>query len=290
MGRRHALSQKKKFAVRVVIFVVVVFLVAPLVFFRLFENRLIFHPDRQLILTPDRVGLAYEEVWLTSEDGIRLNAWYFPAQPSSSPPLAQVVFLHGNAGNISQFLEKTAGLVRRGLSVLSLDYRGYGLSQGRPSEQGTYADARAAYRYLVNRPGIGPDDIVVFGYSLGGAVAINLVLEEPVRALILESTFTSIRDMGRVAVPFLPSCFVSPMYESLARLPQVHVPTLFIHGEQDQVVPVDMARRLYAAHPGPKELFLVPKAGHTDVDLVGGPEFYQRIIDFIRAAKSASVN
>ena len=261
-------------------------LAAPLVLFGLFQNMLIFHPDARLLATPDHLGLAWEDLWITTEDGLRLNAWYLPAQPSSAPPLAQVLFLHGNSGNISHFLDKTAGLARQGLAVLSLDYRGYGLSQGRPSETGTYADARAAYHYLANRPGVAATDIVVFGYSLGGAVAVNLVLNEPVRALILESTFTSIRDMGRVVVPLLPSFVVSPSYKTLARMPGIQQPTLFIHGERDEVVPVDMGRRLYAAHPGPKQLLLVPQAGHTDVDSVGGPDYYRHIIDFIKSVKS----
>jgi uncharacterized protein len=285
LGRPGVPPGIKKSRLGIVILLVLLLLAAPLMFFRLFENQLIFHPEHRLMNTPDRLDLDYEEVRVRTEDGLDLHAWYLPAQPASSPPLAQVLFLHGNSGNISHFLDKTAGLARRGLSVLSLDYRGYGHSQGRPSEQGTYADARAAYRYLVNRPEVSPEDLVVFGYSLGGAVAVNLVLEEPVRALILESTFTSIRDMGRTVVPFLPSFVISPVYESLARMPEVRPPTLFIHGEQDEVVPVDMGRRLFAAHPGPKQLLLIPKAGHTDVDLVGGQDYYQRIIDFIQAAK-----
>ena len=250
-----------------------------LILFPFFEDRLIYFPDPTLLAKPSDFGLAYEDVWLTAEDSTRLHAWYL--HPSEEPPEAYVLFLHGNAGNVSFFLEKTAALAKQGLAVLSLDYRGFGLSQGRPNEKGTYLDAAAGYKWLASRPGVTPDRLVIFGYSLGGAVAAELALSFPARALILESTFTSIRDMGREVMPFIPRFLVSPKYETLSKIPRLKMPIFFIHGENDDVVPPAMGQRLYDAYPGPKEQLVVKGAGHTDVDLVGGEAYLRSIEDFI---------
>lgn len=259
----------------------VILVTAPFILFGFFENRLIYFPEKALLTTPDEMGLSYEDVRITAPDGVALHGWFIPAA-SAEPPLAHVLFLHGNAGNISHFLEKTAPLVKQGLSVFMLDYRGFGLSQGRPGEQGLFLDARTAYDYLTSRPGVSPDQVIIHGFSLGGGVASELALTAPARALIMESTFTSIRDMAHTMIPILPRFLVSPLFQSLDKMPRLALPTFFIHGDRDQTVPHWMGRKLYEAHPGPKRLYIVPGAGHTDTDLIGGSEYYRRLLDFIR--------
>lgn len=246
------------------------------------ERHLIFYPDRNLTASPDHFGLAYEDVYFTASDGVRLHGWFLPAHTSVASPAAYLLFLHGNAGNISHRLENLAGLVRHGLAVLIFDYRGYGLSHGRPTEEGTYLDAEAAYRSLLARPGVGPSNLVIFGRSLGGAVAVELASGSPARALILESTFTSVRDMARTYFPFIPRFFVAPMYGSVNKIARVSTPALFVHGQEDDLVPVRLGRRLYEAHPGPKSFYLIPGAGHNDTFEIGGRDYYRRLVAFIR--------
>jgi len=259
-----------------------VFLVLVVVLFRFLEKALVFYPDRALAASPQDTGLTYEDAWMTTSDGIKIHGWFLPSAITEAPPTACLLFLHGNAGNISHRLDNLAGLTKAGFAVLIIDYRGYGRSEGRPSEKGTYLDARTAYQYLLDKTGVNPDKIVIFGRSLGGAVAVDLAVEKPARALILESTFTSIRDMARVHFPVLPGFLVSAMYESEKKIGRITIPTLFIHGEADDLVPMALGRRLFAAHPGPKDFFAIPRAGHNDTFLVGGGPYYRRLVDFAR--------
>ena len=264
-----------------VLMLIIILLVLSFSLFRLLQNRLIYYPDHDLILTPDHLGLTYEEIYFSASDGVALHGWYIPAKDPPTDNQVFVLFLHGNAGNISHFLAKVSGLSAHGLNVFCFDYRGFGKSAGSPNEQGTYLDAEAAWQTLLDRTEASPEQVVIYGYSLGGAVAVNLALSRPANPLILESTFTSIRDMARDKAPFLPGFLVKPVYESLNKISQIDNPTLFIHGRNDRVVPASMSLDLFKAHPGPKEIFLVPEADHTDVDLIGGKEFYDRILAFI---------
>jgi len=170
-----------------------------LVFYSL-QRKMIYHPWPDLVAAPDRAGLAYEDVFLDVEDGIVIHGWYVPA-PGARTTL---LFLHGNAGNISHRLDNVRRLHEQGLNVFIIDYRGYGRSSGSPHEQGLYRDARASLAYLQGRPDVRPDRIAVFGRSLGGAVAVDLCSRESCSKLILESTFTSTADMARSIFPFFP--------------------------------------------------------------------------------------
>jgi len=258
-----------------------VLLVFVIVLFRFLENTLIFYPDRDLVASPRDIGLTYEDAWIITSDEIKIHGWFLPSARPETPPAPYLLFLHGNAGNISHRLDNLAGLTKAGLAVLIIDYRGYGRSEGRPSEKGTYLDAQAAYQYLRRKIGVDPDQIVIFGRSLGGAVAVDLAVKAPARALILESAFTSIRDMARVHFPFLPGFLVSDMYESEKKIGRITTPTLFVHGEEDDLVPIAQGRRLFQAHPGPKEFFAIPRAAHNDTFLVGGSRYYQRLVNFV---------
>jgi fermentation-respiration switch protein FrsA (DUF1100 family) len=232
---------------------------------RLFEKANIYHPSRDFTIVPGTFGLAHEEVALAASDGVRLHGWFLPA---ARGPLAGqglvLLYCHGNAGNISDRVSQAALFHRLGLSVLLFDYRGYGKSAGSPSEEGTYRDGEAAYRFLAEAKGFPPDKIVIYGESLGNGIALETALRHAPKALILDSAFTSIADMGREIFPWLPvRLMVTMRYDNLAKIPRVHCPVLVMHGRQDRVVPFRMGRALFAAAPQPKE-FLELKGGHDD--------------------------
>jgi fermentation-respiration switch protein FrsA (DUF1100 family) len=244
-----------------------------------FDQHLVYHPapwqDRDW---ESLSGLPLENVWLETSDGVRLFGWYV------SSPASNAVFLwcHGNAGNISNRLENLLYLHRLGLSVFLFDYRGYGRSQGRPSEDGLYRDAQAAYAYLTETRRIRPSRLVVFGRSLGGAVAGELVSWQPAAGLILESTFPSVETMARHYYFGLPAHWLLGARFPLAdRLKHVHVPVLVIHGDQDEVVPFELGRRVYEAAQSPKAFYVVPGADHNDLYVVGGAAYFQRLKRFI---------
>jgi pimeloyl-ACP methyl ester carboxylesterase len=240
-------------------------------------DRLIFQPSPGVDLAPEVLGIDAESIFLETEDGIRIHAFYLPS-PGGSRAL---LFLHGNAGNASHRLPNAAELAALGTDVLLLDYRGYGLSEGRPSENGVYADARAALAHLQSERGFPPERIVVFGRSLGGAVAVELAAGRPLAGLILESTFTSVSDMARgvIGIPLGP--LVGRRFASGEKIRQVRCPILFFHGDRDQIVPFELGRRLFEAAPEPKAFETITGAGHNDTTLVGGAAYFQRIQGFL---------
>jgi uncharacterized protein len=246
----------------------------------IFERHLIYFPDRHHDVTPADLRLAHEEVLLETEDGVRLHAWWLPV-PNAR---LTVLLCHGNAGNISHRLDR-ALLMQSHLAVdtLLFDYRGYGRSEGSPDEEGSYRDARAAYRWLVAR-GVGPDRIVLFGESLGSAVAVQLALEHDARAVVLESPFTSIPDMARAVYPFLPLWpFVRTRYDNVSKVGRLRAPLLVLHGERDEVVPFAQGRRVFEAAPQPKQFFAIQGAGHNDTYVVGGEAYWRALRGFLDA-------
>jgi len=247
-----------------------------------FEGKLIYFPSRVLELEPAALGLRHEEVFLVAEDGVKIHAWLLPVAGARRT----VLVCHGNAGNVSHRLDRAVEMQRRlGVSVLLFDYRGYGRSEGTPDEQGTYRDARAAYRYLTEAKGIPPGALVLFGESLGAAVAVQLALERPAGALILESAFTSIPDMARAAYPFLPPVgpLIRTRYETLVKVPKLAVPLLVLHGERDDIVPLAQGRRVFEAAGGPKRFFVIPGAGHNDTYVAGGEAYWRALAEFLEA-------
>lgn len=226
----------------------------------LFQARFVFFPTRSLGATPATIGLDYEDVTVETSDGVALAGWYVPAQDSEQ----FVLFFHGNAGNISHRLESIAQFHRLGLNVFIIDYRGYGQSQGRISEAGTYLDAEAAWDYLVKTRGVEPAQIIIFGRSLGGAVAAYLARQHPPKMLILESTFTSVPDMGARQFPFLPVRRLARIqYNTAERLPDIPVPVLIVHSPDDRVIPFSHGQRLFEVAPEPKT-FLQIRGGHNE--------------------------
>jgi fermentation-respiration switch protein FrsA (DUF1100 family) len=233
----------------------------------------IFQPMHELVLTPDQIGLEYEQVEFAAADGVRLHGWFLPAQ---APRRGSILFLHGNAQNISTHIASVAWLPADGFDVLLFDYRGYGESEGSPSLPGLHLDFEAALEALLARPEIDPDRVVVFGQSLGASLAITALAASPrrqqVRALIVEGAFTSYRALARekladfwltwpVQAPL--ALTIDDRYRPIDVIGELApLPLLIVHGEADQVVPPDHAVALYEAARAPKTLWLVPGAGH----------------------------
>ncbi|WP_067849264.1 alpha/beta hydrolase [Nocardia lijiangensis] len=232
-------------------------------------NALTYLPDRQILQTPAAVGLDYIDLAPRTEDGETLHAWWLPARR----PIGHVLFAHGNAGNLGDRVAIFALLVAAGFDVLAFDYRGYGRSTGRPSEHGTYLDARAAREALLARPGVDPDRVLYLGKSLGGGVLLELAEAHPPAGLVLMSTFTGLRDAAGAIYPFLPRPLIPDAYPSLRRIGNLAAPVLIMHGDRDELLPLRNAERLYAAASEPKRLVVVPGAGHNDVIALLGAEW-----------------
>jgi uncharacterized protein len=240
-----------------------------------FEDRFIFFPSREIMSTPARVGVPFEEVRF-GPDG-RLHGWFVPG--TAGPTF---LWFHGNAGNISHRVAMME-LIRRelGVSIFIFDYQGYGRSAGRASEPATHEDARAALTYLRSRPDVDQGRIVYFGKSLGAAVATRLATEDPPYRLIVQSAFTSVSEMARLHYPFLPiGRLLSTRFDTHERIGNVRAPVLIIHGDRDEIVPLDHAQLLYGAAAEPKRLFVVRGAGHNDVIDVGGRQYLDVLREF----------
>jgi fermentation-respiration switch protein FrsA (DUF1100 family) len=213
----------------------------------LLQGKMVFlsnMPGRALTASPGDIGLEYEDVFLTSSDDERIHGWYVPA----ANPRGVVLFFHGNAGNISHRLDSIAIFNQLGLSTLIIDYRGYGQSSGKTSEQGTYLDAQAAWDYLVEERGIAEERIIIFGRSLGGAIGAWLGSHQSPAAVIIESSFSSGVDMGRRMYPFLPVRLITrlryPVAEYASRMQS---PVLVVHSRDDEIIPFEMGETIYSA-------------------------------------------
>jgi len=249
---------------------------AVLAFFSLrrFEYSQVYYPSRQLAAGPSILGRPCDDVFIPVENGQRVNAWFFPLEPAAQPTRHPVFLVcHGNAGNIADRLDLAQSLLAVGASVLLFDYRGYGRSDGRPSEENTYRDAQAAYRWLRDK-GFPPDLIIDYGESLGGGIASELALREPVAALVLHSSFTSIPDIGSELFPFLPVRLIGHIkYNTLAKLPRIHVPVLVVHSRNDDLIPFHHAERNYAAANPPKSLCPISGSHGETLGRSEPPEF-----------------
>jgi fermentation-respiration switch protein FrsA (DUF1100 family) len=242
------------------------------------EHQFIFFPKSSLEADPSSQGLAFEDAHFAASDGVQLHGWFVPGKGDVT-----WLWFHGNAGNISHRIDNLR-LVhdQLGVNVFLFDYRGYGQSQGTPSEQGTYLDANAALAYVKTRGGVAPDRIVYFGRSLGSAIAVDLATRDAPYALILESPLPSIRYMARHAYPFLP---VGPLlrtkYDTLAIISLVNAPLLVLHGDRDDIIPIDGGREVFEAAGGPKSFHTIEGAGHNDTYLVGGQPYWDALKRFM---------
>jgi fermentation-respiration switch protein FrsA (DUF1100 family) len=247
---------------------------------RLLENRFIYFPPRypRGFSEPEDFGLYVQEVWLTTQDTVRLNAFFL--RNESSPKV--LLWFHGNAENIGHGLGQLAAFSRLAVNVFAVDYRGYGKSGGRPDEAGVYLDADAAYDYLLEAARFRPENIIIFGHSLGGAVAIDLASRRKCGALIVESSISNAREMTRrmFRIPlfeYLPKT----RFDSVRKIRSVQAPILIIHGKQDEVVPFSMGKKLFEAAPEPKSFYAIDGAGHNDVLDLAGQDYLMRLKSFI---------
>ncbi len=244
-----------------------------------FQKRLVFFPDPTIVANPKQAGMSYRDVFIDTKDGLRLHGWFVPSVESD----LVLLFFHGNAGNISHRLESIRIFHDLGLSVFIIDYRGFGRSDGSVGEAGTYEDARAAYRFLVEKENIVPENIVFFGRSLGGAVAVDLATEFLPRGLILESCFPSLADVGARAYPLLPvRQLIRIRYDSTDRISRVECPTLVIHSREDEIVPFELGKRLYDLAPGPKQLLEI-RGGHNGGFVESGALYIDGLSGFLRS-------
>lgn len=244
------------------------------------QEGMIYYPDlpsRAVTLTPDAHGMDYEPVGFDTEDGERLRGWFIPAQQAR----ATLLFHHGNAGNISHRLDSIRLFHDLGLSVFIFDYRGYGESSGRPSEAGTYRDAEAAWRQLTVERAIDPRTIVIFGRSLGAAIAAHLARVHPPRALILESAFTSVPDFGAEHYPLFPVRLLARIrYDTRQALRSVRSPVLIVHSRDDEIIPFRHGEQLYEAANEPKR-FLPIHGDHNAGFLVSGERYREGLREFL---------
>lgn len=215
--------------------------------------------------------LNAEDVWLTTADGVRIHGWWIPAVGARLATL----HLHGNGGNITHRQIAAMGIHQAGSSVLLLDYRGYGRSEGSPSEKGLYADADAAWGWLQQRA----PEIVIHGESLGSAVAVDLAVRKPCKGLVLEAPFTSAGHVANRIIPFLGSKIVRA-FNSVSKIGRLRAPLFIVHGTRDEIIDFAMGKALFDAAPQPKTFWTVEGAGHNDLQLVAGPEYAMRLKAF----------
>lgn len=235
------------------------------------QPTFLYSPVREVIYTPEELGLDFEKVTLKTSDGLRLSGWYIPAKHAE----LTVLFCHGNGGNIMHRLDSINILYNLGVNCFIFDYRGYGDSEGSPSEEGTYLDAKAAYKWLTKEKKISPDNIIIFGRSLGGSIAARLASNVKARALIIESGFTSYVDIGRKFYPYMPvRWFARFSYKTIDYIKDVHFPVMIIHSRSDETVPFEFGLELYEVANEPKE-FVEIFGSHNDGFLVSS-EIYKK--------------
>lgn len=259
--------------------------VCVLLFFQ--QTRFIFFPSPAIQTTPEFFNLSYQEVWLPVSTRAgkveRMHGWWIPAARDNAKVL---LYLHGNGINIGANIAHAYRFYQLGFSVLIMDYRGYGRSEGGfPTESRVYQDAAFAWDYLVKKREIQPSQIFIYGHSLGGAIAIDLAVKHPEAAgLIVESSFSSIREIvehQRRFWMFPVDLILNQRFDSITKVRSLQMPVLFIHGTADLMVPAAMSQLLYAAAPEPKQLVLIPGAGHNDVAEVAGSQYLQAVQRFV---------
>lgn len=261
---------------KIILYLVVIFILV-CVYVRYLESKSVFYPSVRLAATPQEIGLRYEDILMATRDGTAIHGWLIKAPAAQST----LIFLHGNAGNIGDRLGKIDLFYKMGINILIFDYRGYGQSKGRSTEQGIYNDALAAFDYLKGRDDTKMMPVVGYGESLGGAVAVDLAAQRSLAALILDSTFSSAPDMARRMYPYLPTCCMSVKLDSIRKIKNVGIPKLFLHSTDDEIVPYALGRKLYEAAPAPKA-FLDIIGDHNDGYVNDGEKVKEGIKGFLK--------
>lgn len=246
----------------------------------LFQDRLAYYPEigREILSTPREHGMDYEQLAMATPDGEKLDTWFVPAPHAHGV----VLFLHGNAGNLSHRMDSIAMFHRLGYAVLIFDYRGYGRSSGKPSEAGLHLDAETAWAYLTRARGIAPNSIILFGESLGGALAAHLAMRERPGALALSSVLTSVPDLAADLYPWLPARWLARLrYDTRAALARADCPVLVAHSPDDEIIPYRHGQELFAVAPEPK-VFLALAGGHNDGFIFMREHWVEALAGFLR--------
>ena len=249
------------------------------------QHSMTFFPSAKLIQTPADWGLAYKDVSLDTEDGVRLHGWYIPYHGAKQT----LLFFHGNAGNISHRGASVEIFHHLGLNVFIFDYRGYGMSQGKPDEHGLYKDAKAAWHYLTNERGFDQEDIILFGRSLGGAVAAELAAEVQPGGLILESTFSSAKDVATAIFPVLSRLIILRYdFNTAAYIRRVTSPVLVLHSPDDEIIPLRLGEKVFKAANEPKT-FIKMRGDHNSGYLMSQPDYELALDAFVFSANRRKI-
>ncbi len=261
---------------------VVVFFVTTSVYVALAQSKYVYYPDRHLAATPAASGLVFEDVSVTTEDGETISGWFVPRVTDGKHAEYTVLFCHGNAGDMGDRVGSIQTFHRLGFNTLIFDYRGYGKSTGKPTEEGTYKDVLACWDYLVDERGIRPANIIMFGRSLGGAVACWMAARGNPGALVLESAFASAPAMAALMFPFLPtSLFCRFKYDNETTIATVQCPTVVAHSRSDRTCPFSQSQRVFSAANEPK-LFVEMQGGHNDGGLDSNPQYQAQLVEFLK--------
>ncbi len=260
-----------------IIIIISIYMLFIFVYMRYLQKGYIYHPQTEIVLKPTDAGLRYEEVFFKTRDNLELNGWFIPAQDARG----SLLFCHGNAGNISHRITMIEMFNKLKLDVFIFDYRGYGRSEGKPSEEGLYQDALAAYQYLRQREDINRDAIIIYGKSLGANIAIDLASEVKAAALIAESGFTSAYEMARRIFPYLPvRWLITVKYDAINKIKKIPIPKLIIHSKDDEIVPFRFGRRLFEAASPPKEFYSM-HGTHNEAALTFKDNYLRAIDSFL---------
>ena len=248
-------------------------------FINMLLTSLIFFPDKTFYETPEQYGLAWEDVYVQTQDGVKLHGWYLEAKQAKGT----VLFFHGNAGNISSRLFKAKGWADRGFSVFLIDYRGYGKSEGKiEHEKDVLEDAQAAFKWVTETKKNSLTKIVLYGESLGTNPAIRLAAEHQVGAVILEAPFTTFYDLAHTHYPFVPKMLLKDFeFSNIDRIQDIKAPLFMLHGTRDEICSYQMGETLFQKAPEPKEFFTIPDGGHNDLPNVAGSDFWEKPYRFI---------
>lgn len=245
----------------------------------LIVTSFLFFPEKSFYALPRDFGLSEQDVFVTTQDGVRLHGWFFEA-PN---PKAALLLFHGNAGNISGRLFKAKEWFDRGVSVFLLDYRSYGQSEGKIRKaEDLLEDARSALQWLEQEKGIPPEKIILYGESIGSYPAIQLATKKKFAGLVLEAPFTTLLELARTHYGWVPEFLLKEFrMENEAAIPRAQAPVFVLHGEQDEISPVEMGKRLFDLAPSPKELLFIPGAGHNDLPEVAGAAYVEKPYRFL---------
>lgn len=264
------------------ILTIVVIFIAFGAYLYLMQDKMVFFPTSELVVTPDEIGLQYEDVFIEVDAGEKIHAWWLKTTATDqAEPRPVVLFCHGNGGNISHRLETIEYVLRLGADIFIFDFRGYGQSDGKPNEKNIYADARASYEWLTNEGKYAPEQVVVFGRSLGGVVAVDLAYQVQCRGLVVESSLTSAAAMAAKMFPFFPvGVLLRYKLNSLEKITGISCPVLVTHSPDDDIIPFEMGEQLYAAANKPKR-FVKLRGTHNELAYFKDGEYRTALVELI---------